>query len=174
MAFTLAFAGCAGTKPVPLTRTMAELHPVSTTGVDTAVAGWANFTEKSGIVTIIITVRNLTAGDHGTHVHAGTSCEPGPGNAANQTVVAAGAAGGHFNPTNATHGQHAGDLGNLNVAANGRGVLTLSRSNFNLQTDDPLSVMGRTVVIHANRDDGMTDPAGKSGPRVLCGIIQAA
>ena len=36
----------------------------------------------------------------------------------------------------------------------------------------PLSVLGRTLVVHADPDDYATDPAGNSGARVLCGVIQ--
>jgi Cu-Zn family superoxide dismutase len=32
-------------------------------------------------------------------------------------------------------------------------------------------VIGRTVVIHALRDDFTTDPAGNSGEKIACGTI---
>ena len=34
--------------------------------------------------------------------------------------------------------------------------------------------MGRTIVVHENADDYMTDPAGNSGGRALCGLIEPA
>jgi hypothetical protein len=39
-------------------------------------------------------------------------------------------------------------------------------------TQRPIPVVGGTaLVIHADRDDQMTDPSGKSGTRVACGVI---
>jgi superoxide dismutase, Cu-Zn family len=31
---------------------------------------------------------------------------------------------------------------------------------------------GTAIVIHAKEDDYKTDPAGNSGPRIACGVIQ--
>jgi Cu/Zn superoxide dismutase len=31
---------------------------------------------------------------------------------------------------------------------------------------------GRSLVIHAQADDMMTDPAGNSGDRIACGVIK--
>ena len=35
------------------------------------------------------------------------------------------------------------------------------------------SVIGRSVVIHRDPDDYVSQPAGNSGPRVACGVIVA-
>jgi len=113
---------------------------------------------------------NLTVGPHGIHVHANGSCDPTP--ATNTTAaVPAGGAGGHFNPTNATHGQHAGDLGNLVAGADGVGTLTILAPGLSLDPASPNYVGDRSVVVHAKADDGVTDPSGNSGARVLCGIV---
>jgi len=31
---------------------------------------------------------------------------------------------------------------------------------------------GTSLIIHADPDDERTDPAGNSGPRVACGVIE--
>ena len=33
------------------------------------------------------------------------------------------------------------------------------------------SVVGLSIVLHANADDEQTDPAGNSGGRIACGVI---
>lgn len=34
-------------------------------------------------------------------------------------------------------------------------------------------VIGKTIIIHQNPDDYRTQPAGNSGNRLACGVIQA-
>ena len=36
-----------------------------------------------------------------------------------------------------------------------------------------LDADGAAVVVHADPDDEMTDPTGKSGKRILCGVLRA-
>jgi Cu-Zn family superoxide dismutase len=86
-------------------------------------------------------------------------------------------AGAHFNPANAQHGlhnakgPHAGDLPNLDVADDGSGHLSYVDPLISLQTGASNSVLGLSLVIHANADDEQTDPAGNSGARIACGLI---
>jgi hypothetical protein len=44
--------------------------------------------------------------------------------------------------------------------------VTLTPGELSLFDED-----GSSLVIHAGPDDQMTDPAGNSGARVLCGVI---
>jgi Cu/Zn superoxide dismutase len=66
----------------------------------------------------------VTAGDHGFHIHETGDCSSADYKSA----------GGHFNPTGAPHGapsdaaHHAGDLGNITIAADGTGTLSISTS----------------------------------------------
>jgi len=87
--------------------------------------------------------------------------------------------GGHFNPGNEHHGimsgpGHAGDMPNLHVPANGALDLEVLNTSINLDKDNPNSVFhpgGTAIVIHAGKDDYTSDPAGKAGDRIICGVI---
>ena len=134
------------------------------------VTGQATFTEKGGNVEIVVTVRSLTPGKHGVHIHENGDC----------SASNAASAGGHFNPTGAPHGgpesgqHHAGDLGNLEAGADGSGTLTITTDALTVGPGDR-SIVGRSIVIHADPDDlSAGDPAGHSGSRVGCGVIEAA
>lgn len=148
----------------------AELRVLTSSGAEGATAGWANFTESGGKLSIQIDLRGVPAGEHGVHIHMNGACGT---STANGTTTVGGAAGGHFNPSGAKHPQHAGDLGNINVQSGGTGTLTFSSNDLTLKEGDDMSVRGRSVVVHAGKDDLMTDPSGNSGGRLLCGIIMA-
>lgn len=73
--------------------------------------------------------------------------------------------GGHYNPGNTAHPNHAGDLPPL-LAHNGRASMAVLTGRFRVA-----DVMGRTVVIHQDPDDFHTQPAGNSGKKIACGVI---
>jgi Cu-Zn family superoxide dismutase len=89
-------------------------------------------------------------------------------------------AAGHFNPEGKKHGllspqgPHAGDLPNLPVAADGTGQLNYVARGVTLGSGSGslFDADGTAVVIHAGPDDHKTDPAGNSGARIACGVIQ--
>jgi Cu-Zn family superoxide dismutase len=122
------------------------------------------FAETDGL-RIRTSVKGLTPGEHGIHIHAVGKCEP-PFNSA----------GGHFNPLARKHGilnpegAHAGDLANLTVSDDGTATSeTLARGVglASLFDED-----GSALVIHAGPDDYKTDPAGNSGARIACAVIR--
>ncbi|PYM07052.1 MAG: superoxide dismutase, partial [Candidatus Rokuibacteriota bacterium] len=90
-------------------------------------------------------------------------------------------AGGHFNPEGRKHGQqnpegaHAGDLPNLTVSADGSANVELLARDVVLGSETNSHSLfpptGTSLVIHANADDGKTDPAGNAGARIACGVI---
>jgi Cu-Zn family superoxide dismutase len=112
-------------------------------------------------------VSGATPGKHGAHIHENGDC----------SAPDATSAGGHWNPSGMDHGapgaspHHAGDLGNLTVGEDGKGTLTLSSAEWQLDTGAANDVLGKAVVIHAAEDDLTTQPAGNSGARVACGVI---
>lgn len=74
--------------------------------------------------------------------------------------------GSHYNPSGAAHPFHAGDLPSL---LSTRGYAWLSCYDKRFPLDD---IIGKSVVIHRNRDDFTTQPAGDSGEKIACGVIR--
>jgi superoxide dismutase, Cu-Zn family len=121
-------------------------------------------------VRIFVSVEKLPPGALGIHIHAVGKCE----------FPAFATAGGHFNPDAKKHGKynpdgpHAGDLLNLEVGPDGTGKATLQAIGVTLG-DGANSLFhdgGTAIVIHASADDYKTDPAGNSGARIACGVIE--
>ena len=93
-------------------------------------------------------------------------------------------AGPHFNPHGKTHGaptddvRHVGDLGNFTT--DGQGNAIGSVEDHQIKLIGPLSVVGRTVVVHSGTDDlgkGENEESkktGNAGTRPACGVIGIA
>ncbi len=109
-------------------------------------------------------------GEYAMHLHSVGRCE-GPDFAS---------AGGHWNPTGHEHGLknprgwHLGDLPNLiGTADSVAQVQTMTVGGQLL--GDSLALLdedGASIVIHANPDDGETNPSGNSGDRRACAVIR--
>jgi len=114
-------------------------------------------------------VMGLVDGKHGFHVHTSGNITASEKTAPNCT-----AAGGHFNPTNTSHGgpmaavRHAGDWGNV-VAVGGAANINFTDSVAKLS-----DIVGRAIVLHADEDDlglgGFNDSktTGHAGARLAC------
>ena len=133
------------------------------------VTGSLTFTQLAeGGVRVEGVLSGLTPNEkHGFHVHQIGDCSDPEGKSA----------GPHFNPTEKEHGDivgdsHVGDLGNISADDQGQGTINVVKTNATLGTDDH-SYIGRAVVVHAKADDLHSQPAGDSGGRVACGVIQA-
>jgi Cu-Zn family superoxide dismutase len=140
--------------------------------------GTARFYEMDDELRVAVSLRGLDPGAHGIHIHQNASCADADTDNDGQ-LEAAGAAGGHWDPVDTDeHGapaeemddKHAGDLGNIDVGADGMIESTFTVPNF---PADEYDVSGHALVVHAGRDDLETDPAGDSGTRVGCGIIES-
>jgi Cu-Zn family superoxide dismutase len=131
--------------------------------------GDVSLTQSDAGVRFQGTLRGLPPGTHGLHVHTVGLCE-----------APFTSAGGHFNPTGRKHGRrspdgpHAGDLPNVQVAADGTVNIDFVLSDVTLLAgsnslfDDDFSAL----VLHEQTDDEMTDPAGNAGARIVCGVIK--
>jgi len=145
---------------------VAVLHPTA----GNQVHGVVTFTKVRDGVKIVADIEGLSPGEHGFHIHELGDCTAFDGNSA----------GGHFNPdgtphvapTAATNNRHIGDLGNITAHKNGKAHLELVDSL--LAFDGPHSVIGRGVIVHANKDDLASQPTGAAGSRVACGVIGIA
>lgn len=128
--------------------------------------GMVTFTQVDGGVSIVADIDYLEPGKHGFHIHEFGDCSAADGSSA----------GGHFNPKNTKHGspealeRHAGDLGN--VAANAKGHAHYERIDRVITLEGPDTIIGRSVVVHANEDDYKSQPAGNAGGRIACGVIE--
>ena len=74
---------------------------------------------------------------------------------------------GHYNPHNCLHPYHAGDLPPLFASQDGYAFQTVLTDRFALQ-----EILGKTVVVHARRDDFTTQPSGDPGIMIACGDIR--
>ena len=132
------------------------------------VRGTVTFTEVAQGVKIVADIDGLTPGTHGFHVHEHGSCG---GKEASE-------AGAHYNPTNMEHGapdrsiRHVGDLGNL--IADEKGHAHYERVDRVIKLRGSQSIIGRTVIVHADADDFTSQPAGASGTKISCGVIETA
>jgi Cu-Zn family superoxide dismutase len=150
--------------PAKVTHAVAVVHPLG----DGKVKGKVTFTQKNGGVEIAAELSGLAPGEHGFHVHEFGDCSMADGTCA----------GGHFNPTGAPHGgpddakRHAGDFGN--IKADDSGKATYKRLDKMVALNGKNSIIGRSVIVHAGRDDLKTQPSGDAGARVGCGVIGIA
>lgn len=132
------------------------------------VSGIITFTKSSSGILVEADVRSLAPGKHGFHIHEFGDCSAADGTSA----------GGHFNPGHMTHGgpddavRHEGDLGNLEADETGRARVKFVDPSLSLS--GPHSIIGYSVIVHAQEDDLVSQPTGNSGARVACGVIGIA
>lgn len=101
-------------------------------------------------------------GPFGFHIHEKDTC--GSVHTDNPFVTA----GGHWNPEDEPHGNHAGDFPVLFSNGGTAKMLFFTNRFF------PADVIGRSVIIHQSPDDYVTQPSGSGGKRIACGSIVSA
>ncbi|NCT10920.1 MAG: superoxide dismutase family protein [Flavobacteriia bacterium] len=137
---------------------------------NSTVSGIATFSEKNGEVTFQATMTGLTPGVHAIHIHEKSDCSSPDGTSA----------GGHWNPEFKKHGKwgdaeyHKGDIGNFTADQNGKGTISLKTDEWCIGCDDKTkNILNKSIIVHANPDDFVTQPTGNAGGRVACsGIIR--
>jgi len=115
----------------------------------------------------------MPAGTHGFHLHETGTCDPSDGFKS---------AGGHWNPTDHSHGwldgegAHAGDMPNIHVPESGE--LTIEYFLPDLALGDgggAANVMdadGTAIIVHSGVDDYLSQPSGEAGDRIACGVVE--
>lgn len=94
------------------------------------------------------------AGFYAFHIHEYGNCE---GNFEHT--------GNHYNPEKTEHPEHAGDMPPL-LSNHGYVWMAFYDQRFTIE-----EVMGRSVVIHRQKDDFTTQPSGNAGEKIGCGVI---
>ncbi len=139
------------------------------------IAGSENYPDLSGTVRFyqtrkgVIVLAEISGLPHsglpchdrvfGFHIHEGTDC----GGTMDDPFADAMS---HYDPHNCEHPYHAGDLPPL-FGNNGSALSLFLTHRFSVD-----EVIGRTVIIHDMPDDYTTQPSGKSGTKIACGVIR--
>ena len=128
--------------------------------------GAARLNQRDDGVHIDVELSEGPPGTHGVHIHQKADCSDIPGKSM----------GEHFAPAGNPHGlpgqpaHHLGDMGNVNVDAQGKGELEIELKDAKLD-DGPTSLLGKALVLHEKEDIG-AQPSGDSGTPIGCAVIQ--
>ncbi|WP_369994319.1 superoxide dismutase family protein [Winogradskyella sp.] len=156
-------------KTVEETVTKKELKIDLESKSESNAAGSIKFTEENGKVKMMAYLSGLDEGEHAIHIHEEADCSSPDGTSA----------GGHWNPTGMPHGKwgaetgyHKGDIGNFNVAADGKGEVEFSTDQWCIGCGDrSKDILGKAIIVHQGADDFTSQPSGAAGSRVSCGGI---
>lgn len=167
----VAVAGMKSTFAIPASQSVTvTVNTVDATGVGASL-GTVELRDSEKGLQVIPHLTGLVPGEHGFHIHENPDCGP---KEKDGKMVAALAAGGHFDPrSTGKHlgphgGGHQGDLPKLEVAADG----TATKTSF-VEGVTVADVGNRSIMIHAGGDNYADIPAplGGGGARVACGVI---
>lgn len=131
-----------------------------------SITGTVRFYQAAIGVLVLVQVAGLPAADRACsqsffafHLHSGSRCSGTAADAFADVQT-------HFNPENCPHPAHAGDLLPL-LSNHGYAFALFLTDRFSVD-----EIIGKTVVIHLNRDDFTTQPAGAAGTKIACGEIR--
>jgi Cu-Zn family superoxide dismutase len=146
----LAVALCAAACSKGSGKAVANLEPRS----GSQTTGTVTFTDKDGKVEVVVAAKALAPGKHGVYLH-----EKGDCTGSNASAV------GHRFAT--AEDPHAGDLGDLNVGADGLGNATFTYAKGTV-APGARSLVSRAIVISTDPDN----PALKETFGIVaCGVI---
>jgi superoxide dismutase, Cu-Zn family len=123
---------------------------------------------EAGVQIVGSVVGLKPGGIHAMHIHEKGDC----------SAPDAESAGEHFNPTDQPHGRahhgahHVGDMDNLRANNDGEAAVERLARGATLGDGGSNDVAGRAIIVHAQADDYVSQPAGKAGDRIACGVIE--
>ncbi len=167
-AVSIVLAGCEYIEKGISTGTSKQAIAIINPSSGSGVSGTAIFTQIGQKVMVRIEVENISPGEHGVHIHEYGDCSAPDGKSA----------GGHWNPTNVAHGKwgevefHLGDIGNIMVGEDGTGSMELVTDLWEIGTGSDVDVVGKSIIVHADPDDFVSQPSGNAGARIGCGVIE--
>ena len=161
--------GCTKNNPIPTDK---GEYPPTSTNSDAPATGksaptmTASFKQANDGVDAYLKISGLEPNSqHGIHIHIVGECY-GPDFKS---------AGDHFNPKAKNHGgpgqgdSHLGDLGNITADSNG--TFTGNIKIKDATSDGPNGILRRSLIVHQKQDDLKSQPAGDSGDRIACVVI---
>ena len=171
LAFLIFRAGETASPKVGLTAEAALQSP------DGASMGTVTFRQAASGVLVMADLMGLAPGGHAFIIHEVGACTPDFG-----------AAGDHFNPTDAEHGfihpawqrgesgeGHGGDLPNIYAASDGSARADFFTVGITLDTDLRHSVFdtdGSAIIVH-EKPDSYGEQETDTGNRIACGVIKS-
>ncbi|WP_062267971.1 superoxide dismutase family protein [Endozoicomonas arenosclerae] len=148
-----------------------KMNQVSPSGVGAELGTITISAASGGGVEFTPNLHDLVPGEHGFHIHENPSCDPG---SKNGVMVAALAAGGHYDPDKTDTHQgpdgngHLGDLPRLTVDDKGFSKIPVVAKRLKLS-----DLKGRSLMIHSGGDNYSDNPPmGGGGSRIACGVIK--
>ena len=131
--------------------------------------GTLDLTSAGDAIKVTGSITGLKAGtEHGFHIHEKGDC----------SAPDAESAGGHFNPTSQPHGDpngaahHAGDIPNVKADDQGTVQVDVVVNGVTMGDGGANDVVGKAFIVHEKADDYKSQPAGNSGKRIACGVIE--
>lgn len=136
---------------------------------DNKPSGNVTFTEESDVVTMVAYLNGLAEGEHSINIYkrADTSSD-------NENYDA-----DDWNTTIHTYekwktekGYIKGDIGNFNADSDGKGSLTFATNEWCIGCEKrDKNIIGKTIIIHQERDDSSSQSTDNSEIKVICGGV---
>lgn len=169
----LLFAAVALAAAPALAQTAPSPVPLTFNGGDGKPRGTGVLTPAPKGVLVRLELTGLTPGWHAIHFHAVADCSDPKLAKSGAHIMPMGVKTPHglLNPD----GPDAGDLPNVWASEDGK-VHAEVFSTFVTAKGSPTSTAlmdadGSALIVHANPDDGITQPIGGAGDRVACALI---
>jgi len=124
------------------------------------ISGEVKFTQLDDKVKITADIKGLPKSTFlGFHIHAKGNCS---GDEQDEFKDV----GKHYNPDRKRHPNHKGDLSSINTST---GKVHIEQETDRFTVDE---IIGKAIILHSQRDDFTSQPAGDAGDKIACGVIR--